>query len=185
MGVVLQGSRNRNEKLVQALSAVPEQRRFEDDLADEVARKLRAQAINQVRRAEEPAQFTVATPGEAGGTRLAQPPSPDNSKIALQIQVVNAHLIGKHGSSRLRALCVETRATIIRTSDGQELYSRPIRYRSSLKKLKDWAASDALLFRQELGTCSRQTAEALTGDLISHGFVTPGPRSSAPHNLGL
>jgi hypothetical protein len=185
VGAVLQGSRNRNEKLVQALDAVPEQRRFEGDLADEVARKLRAQAINQVRRTEESAQFAVATTGEAGGTRLAQPPSSDNNKIALQIQVVNAHLIGKHGSSRLRALYVETRATIIRTSDGQELYSRPIRYRSSLKKLKDWAASDALLFRQELGTCSRQTAEALTGDLISHGFVTPGPRSSAPHNLGL
>jgi hypothetical protein len=116
---------------------------------------------------------------------LAQPPSSDNSKIALQIQVVNAHLIGKHGSSRLRALCVETRATIIRISDGQELYSRPIRYRSSLKKLKDWAASDALLFRQELGACSRQTAEALAGDLISHGFVTPGPGSSNPNHLGL
>ncbi len=183
--VVLQGSRNRNEKLVQALDAVPEQRRFEGDLADEVARRVRAQAINQVRRTEEPAQFAVATPGEAGGTRLAQPPSSGNSKIALQIQVVNAHLIGKHGSSRLRALCVETRATIIRTSDGQELFSRPIRYRSSLKKLKDWAASDALLFRQELGACSRQTAEALTGDLISHGFVTPGPGSSSPHHLGL
>jgi hypothetical protein len=185
VGVVLQGSRNRNEKLLQALDAVPEQRHFEGDLADEVARRLRAQAINQVRRAEEPAQFAVATPGEAGATELAQPPSSDNRKIALQIQVVNAHLIGKHGNSRLRALCVEIRATIIRTSDGQELYSRPLRYRSSLKKLKDWAASDALLFRQELGACSRQTAEALTADLISHGFVTPGPGSSAPNHLGL
>ena len=185
VGAVLNTSRNRTEKLVQTLDAVPEQKRFEGDLADEVARRLRAQAINQVRRMEEPLRFAVAVPGDASGTGLAQPPSSNDSKIALQIHVVNARLIGKHGSSRLRALCVETRATIIRTSDGQELYSRPIRYRSSSKKLQDWAASDGLLFRQELGACSRQTAEALTGDLIRHGFVTQGPGSSDPNHPGL
>jgi len=185
VGAVLQGSRNRTAKLVQALDAVPEQRRFEGDLADEVARRLRARAINQVRRTEEPPQFAIATPGEAGETGSAQPPASVNSKIALQIQVVNARLIGKHGSSRSRALCVEIRASIIRTSDGQELYSRPIHYRSSSKKLKDWAGSDALLFRRELGACSRQTAEVLTGELIRHGFVTQGPGSSSPSHLGL
>jgi hypothetical protein len=180
VGAVLNTSRNKTEKLAQALDTVPEQKHFEGDLADEVARRLRAQVINQVRRTEEPLRFAVATPGDAGGTGSAQPPSSKDSKIALQIQVVNARLIGKRGSSRLRALCVETRATIIRTSDGQELYSRPIRYRSSSKKLKDWAASDGLLFRQELGACSRQTAEALTDDLIRHGFVTQGLGSSVP-----
>ena len=185
VGVVLQGSRSRTAKLVQALDAVPEQRRFEGDLADEVARRLRAQAINQVRRTEEPPQFAIATPSEAGGTGSAQPPASDNSKIALQIQVVNARLIGKHGSSRSRALCVDIRATVIRTSDGQELYSRPIRYRSSPRKLKDWAGSDALLFRQELGACSQQTAEVLTGELIKYGFVTQGPSSYSPSHLGL
>jgi hypothetical protein len=185
VGVVLQGSRNRTSKLVQALDAVPEQRRFEGDLADEVARRLRAQAINQVRRTEEPPQFAIAIPGEAGGAGSAHPPASADSKIALQIQVVNARLIGKHGSSRSRALCVEIRATIIRTSDGQGLYSRPIRYRSSSRKLEDWAGSDALLFRQELGACTRQTAEVLTGELISHGFVTQGPGSSPTNRLGL
>ena len=179
VGAVLNTSRNKTEKLVQALDAVPEQKRFEGHLADEIARRLRSQAINQVRRMEEPLRFAVGAPGDGSGTGSAHPSSFNDSKIALQIQVVNAHLVGKHGSSRLRALCVETRATIIRTSDGQELYSRPIRYRSSSKKLKDWAASDGLLFRQELGACSRQTAEALTGDLIRHGFVTQGPGSSA------
>jgi hypothetical protein len=185
VGVVLQSSRNRTEKVIQALDAVPEQRRFEGDLADEVARRLRAQAINQVRRTEEPPQFAISIPGEAGGTGSAQPPASADSKIALQLQVVNARLIGKHGSSRTRALCVDIRATVIRTSDGQELYSRPIRYRSSSRKLKDWAGSDALLFRQELGACSRQTAEVLTGELIRRGFVTPGPSSSSPSHLGL
>jgi hypothetical protein len=185
VGAVLNTSRNKTEKLVQALDAVPEQKRLEGNLADEVARRLRAQAINQVRRMEEPLRFAVVAPGDASGTGSAQPPSSNDSKIALQIQVVNARLIGKHGSSHLRALCVETRATIIRTSDGQELYSLPIRYRSSSKKLKDWAASDGLLLRQELGACSWQTAEALTGDLIRHGFVTQGPGSSDPNHLGL
>jgi hypothetical protein len=185
VGVVLQGSRSRTAKLVQTLDAVPEQRRFEGDLADEVARRLRAQAINQVRRTEEPPQFAIATPGDPGRTDSVPSPASDNSKIALQLQVVNACLIGKHASSRSRALCVEIRATVIRTSDGQELYSRPIRYRSSPRKLKDWAGSDALLFRQELGACSQQTAEVLTGELIKYGFVTQGPSSSSPSHLGL
>jgi hypothetical protein len=184
VGAVVQGSRSRTAKLIQALDAVPEQRHFEGDLADEVARRLRAQAINQVRSTEEPPRFAIATLGEAGETGSAQAPASDNSKIALQIQVVNARLIGKHGSSRSRALCVEIRATVIRTSDGQELYSRPIRYRSSPRRLKDWAGSDALLFRQELGACSRQTAEVLTGELIGHGFVTQGPGSTVQSHLG-
>ena len=185
VGAVLNTSRNKTEKLAQALDAVPEHKRFEGDLADEVARRLRSQAINQVRRTEEPPQFAIATPGGAGGTAPAQPPASNNSEIALQLQVVNARLIGRHGSSRSRALCVEIRATVIRISDGQELYSRPIRYRSSLRKLKDWAGSDALLFRQELGACTRQSAEALTDDLIRHGFVTQSPGSSSTSHLGL
>ena len=41
VGAVLNTSRNRTEKLVLSLDAVPEQRHFEGDLADEVARRLR------------------------------------------------------------------------------------------------------------------------------------------------
>ena len=69
-------------------------------------------------------------------------------------------------------MLVEVQATIFRTSDGQELYSRPIRYLSSAKRLKDWAASDALLFRRELEACSRRAAQALVSDLVTRGFVT-------------
>jgi len=185
VGAVLQGSRNRTEKVIKALDAVPEQRHFEDALADEVARQLRTQAINQVRRTEEPPQFAIAIPGDAERSGSVLSPAPDNNKIALQLQVVNARLIGKHAGSHSRALCVYIRATVIRTSDGQELYSRPIRYRSASRKLKDWVGSDALLFRQELGACSRQSAEVLTGELIKHGFVTQGPSSSSPSHLGL
>jgi hypothetical protein len=179
-GAVLKTSRNRTEKLVQALDTVPDRRHFQSDLADEVARRLRSQVINPVRRPEEALRFALATPFETSGAASAQPPASPNSNLALQIQVVNAQLVGKRGSSRSRALCVEIHATIIRSSDGQELYSRPFRYRSSPKRLKDWAASDARLFRQELGACSRQAAEVLTVELIRRGFVTQGRGSSAP-----
>ena len=75
VGVVLQGSRNRTEKLVQALDAVPEQRHFEGDLADEVARQLRAQAINQVRRTEEPAAVRNCNSRRSRRDRLGTTPS--------------------------------------------------------------------------------------------------------------
>jgi hypothetical protein len=163
---------DRTEKVAQTLDALPEQRRFADELADEVARRLRSRVINQVQRLEESPAFAFALPGDTPPTAAAGAQAATNSPLALHLQVVNASLSGKHASSRSRAFCAEIRATIIRTSDGQELYSRPILYRSSLKKLKDWAASDAKAFRQELEACSQRTAEALTDELIGRGFVT-------------
>jgi hypothetical protein len=71
------------------------------------------------------------------------------------------------------SLAVDVQATILRASDGQEIYSRPIHYCSFAKPIKDWAAADAKLFRKELEASSRETAEALALDLIGHGFVTP------------
>ena len=91
----------------------------------------------------------------------------------MEIQVLSTRLVGKHSNSSSRAVLVDIKVTVYRTSDGQEIYSRPIQYRSSAKRLKQWAASDARLFHQELDECSRRTAQALANDLITRGFVTP------------
>lgn len=178
LGAVRQRSLDKTERLGQALDAIPAQRHFAGELADEVTRCLRSQVVNPVRRPEEPLEFALTILGEVQAPGWAGPWASSTSPLALHIQLVDAKLIGKHRNSRSRALCAELKATLIRTSDGQELYFRPIVYRSATKRLKDWAASDALLFRQELDACSRQTAQALTRELIRCGFVTQG--SGAP-----
>jgi hypothetical protein len=183
VGVARLHSQDKTAKLAQALDDLPEQRHFAGKLADEVARRLRSQVVNQVRRTEGPPRFALAIPGETGAAESAALGTPTSSQLALQLQVTDSKLIGKRANSRTRALCVQMQATVIRPSDGQELYSRPIVYRSSLKALKDWAASDASQFRQELDACSRQAAEALTGELIQRGLVTPGSGSGVPNEL--
>jgi hypothetical protein len=173
VGVVRNRSRDKTDQLARALNAVTTQGQFEGNLADEVARCLQSQVVAPVRRTDEPMRFALSNLAETRGKGATEDGASTKSKTALEIQVVNTTLVGKHPNSRSRAVIVEVQATVFRTSDGQELYSRPIRYRSSEKKLKDWAASDSKLFRQELDACSRRTAQALASDLIARGFVTP------------
>jgi hypothetical protein len=172
-GVINKRSRDKSEKLETVLSAATAQAHFERDLADEVASCLQSRAADSIVRADAPLRFALSTQPEAGGPGSTGRDIPATCKTALEIQVVNTKLVGKHRNSQSRALLVEVQATVYRTSDGQELYSRSIVYRSSEKRLKDWAAFDAKQFRKELDTCSRRSAKALTSDLIRRGFVTP------------
>jgi hypothetical protein len=179
-GAVSKHSQEKTEKLIKVLNDLPEQRRLGDNVADAVARHLRSQIINPVRLAEDPARLALSATGETNppGT----PPTGVGTRhdLSLEIQVMDAALVGKHANSQVRALSVEVQATVFRTSDGQELYSRPIRYRSSSKKLKHWAAADGKLFREELNACEEQTAEALTSELLGRGFVTQAPPPLLP-----
>lgn len=181
VGAVQKHSQEKTEKLMKALHDVPEQRHFEGHVADAVARHLRSEVTNPVRRTEEAPRFALSAPGE---TRISEgPPGAGTNAshdLALEIQVIDAKLAGKHDTSQSRILSVQVQATVFRTSDGQELYSRPILYRSSPRKLKEWVASDAKLFRQELESCSEETAQALTEELLGRGFVKKVPVSSAP-----
>jgi hypothetical protein len=180
-GAMSKHSQEKTEKLIKVLNDLPEQRHLGNDVADAVARHLRSQIINPVRMAEDPARFALSTRGETNAPDSPPAGPGTNSRdLALEIQVLDAALVGKHANSQERAFCVEVQATVFRTSDGQELYSRPIRYRSSSKKLKDWAAADGKLFRDELSACEEQTAEALTAELLGHGFVTQAPVSLVP-----
>ncbi len=183
IGLVRKHSQDKTDKLVSALRAATTQWHFEGVLADEVARRLQSQVADSVKRADEPLRFALSSLAEANGTESIQAGNSAKSKTALEIQVLSTQFVGKHRLSRSRAVVVEIQATIIRTSDGQELYSCPIRYRSSEKRLKDWASSDAKLFHQELDACSRRAGEALVSDLIARGFVTPLPGSSAHKNF--
>ncbi len=166
-------SREQAEQLTRSLNDIPEQTHFDDLVADTVARRLRSQTINSVQRTDESVligltNLTPLKPQESAPSALLS-----NKGIALEIQMLDARLIPQKRHGQSMSLAVDVQATILRASDGQEIYSRPIHYCSFAKPIKDWAAADAKLFRKELEASSRETAEALALDLIGHGFVTP------------
>jgi len=187
VGALRKGPRERTEKLAMVLNEVAAQKHFERDLANELARCLHAAGVSLVQRADELTGLTVssAVAGEAGGAAATAPGTQGKPKTAMEIQVLNIELVGKHLNSKSRAVAMEMRITITRNSDGQEIYTCPIRYRGSPRKLKEWAASDARLFREELDRCSRETARALATELLARGLVSRkrNPGTAVPGQL--
>jgi len=174
-GALGKHSRDQAEKLAATLNSVAVQGHFEDRLAEAVVASLRPRVLEAVRRNEEPLTLSLAKQTGAGSAGPPPPTPATPAPNALEIEVLNTALSGKRANSSSRALTVLMRVTVIRTSDGQELYSCPVRYRSANKKLKDWAASDGQPLREELNECTRQTADALAQELIKRGFVTTKP----------
>jgi hypothetical protein len=176
-GALRKGPREQTDKLATVLNEVANRKHFEQDLADELARCLRSEGRDPITSPEERIGFSVPTTRESGGAEPEKPSTLVKATTALELQVLNTELVGKRRNSRSRAVLVEMRVTITRTSDGQEIFTCPIRYRSLSRPLKEWAASDARLFRQELDACSRETARALANELIAHELVLSQPRS--------
>jgi hypothetical protein len=104
----------------------------------------------------------------AGGYLLSQ-----GADTALEIHVQDARLAGKEGINPKLALCVEARATLLRSRDGQQLYSCPVQYRSQGRHFTEWAAHDARLFREELQKCYRDLSASMVDQLVGHGVVPP------------
>jgi len=175
VGAVRKHSREKSDNLAAVLSKIAGQGHLERDLADATARCLESQALDPVIRTGAPLEFAASGTRKANEADTAQPSTVSRCKTALGIQVITAELAGKRHNSSSRALSVEVHVTVCRTSDGQEIYSCPIRYRSASRKLEDWSASGAKLFRQELQDCSRQTAQALAQELLRRGLATPKP----------
>jgi len=172
LGTLQKHSREQAQKLAATINSLTVQGHFEEHLADVTAASLRSRVVEAVKRNQKPLALSFSAPAELAAA----------SPTAVEIEVVSTDLIGKRSGSNSRALTVQIRATVIRTSDGQELYSCPIRYRSASRKLKQWAVSDGEPLRQELEECSRQTAEALSQELIKRGFVT---RNQTPASTSL
>lgn len=94
-------------------------------------------------------------------------------ETALGISVLRAALTGEGEVNPALALCVEARATVFRPSDGVELYSWPIHYRSDKRKFTQWAADDARLFREELKRCQQQVAVAIVDQVSARQLIGP------------
>ena len=171
VGAVSRSSRERAEEYSRTLNAVTTREHLEQDLADRVAGSLQTQVADSVRRTEDPIRIASSGLGGAGPLAVAK------GTTALEIQVLSTSLVPKHRHSSSRVVVVEVQATLFRTSDGQELYSRPVQYRSSGRRLKAWAGSDARLYRLELENCLHRTAQAVVNDLVTNRLVTPLPAS--------
>jgi hypothetical protein len=171
------------------LSQAANETRPHQELAVQVAQQLAPQTSQPVMLVRQPlppgaeedaelmqyiAHGTLAslTGGQtAGGYLLSQ-----GADTALEIHVENAMLAGKEGINPKLALCVEARATLLRSRDGQQLYSCPVQYRSQGRHFTEWAAHDARLFREELQKCYRDLSASMVDQLVSCGVVPPEGR---------
>ena len=168
------------------LSEAANQTRPHEALAFQVAQQLGPRTSQPVMLVKEPlgpdTEPDAALPrgvshGKAAGlpqgrTAVSYPVS-QGADTALEIHVQNATLAGNEGINPKLALCVEARATLLRSRDGQQLYSCPVQYRSQGRKFTAWAADDAKLFRQELRKCYRDLAAAMVDQLVARGLVPP------------
>jgi len=172
------------------LSEAARENRPHEALAAQVAQQLAPQTSEQVilvRQALPPgaqgdvelmhcaARGTLAllTGVQAAGDYLVG----QGAETSLEIHVENARLAGKEGINPRLALCVEARATLLRSRDSQQLYSCPVQYRSRARHFKTWAARDAKLFREELQNCYRDISASIVDQLVKRGVV---PLSDKP-----
>ena len=97
----------------------------------------------------------------------------DRANLAVQVHLANAALACKRGANSPLSVCINAKVTLLRASDGQELYSFPIRYCGAGRSFKDWSANDARLFRQELDNCYSQLSDAIVAEIESQQIIAP------------
>ena len=147
-------------------------------LANEVARRLVPETSASVVLVSEPLSLRGPSrePGEAQLLKVSAIGKPDRSHAGgtvLEIEVLDARLAGKPGVNSRLSLSLEAQATLRRKSDGQELYSCPVQYRSAARTFKAWAAQDAHLFREEWELANREMGGAIADHLVARGLVPP------------
>ena len=105
---------------------------------------------------------------------VSQPPG-----TVLQIHVEQAALTGPEGVNPKVAFCIEAQATLVRSCDGRQLGSWPVKYRSERRKFTAWAANDARLFQAEQQQCWRELGSTIVDQLVARGLVPPDRRPQA------
>jgi hypothetical protein len=149
------------------LTAACREARPHEELATQVAQCLEPHSALPVVLVSQPLRGKEDFQPRASG-------SPDN---ILEIRILSASLKGRDGINPPLALCVEAQATLLRASDGQELYSCSLRYRSDERKFADWGTDNARAFRSEMNKCHRELGRAIVNQLEDRKLIAP---SSAP-----
>jgi len=168
------------------LSAAANETRPHEELAVQVVQQLAPQTSQRVMLVRQPlppgaeedaalmpcaARGTLA--GLTGGHTASGYLLSQGANTAVEIHVEEARLVGKEGINPRLALCVEARATVLRSRDGQQLYSCPVQYRSQGRHFTEWAADDARLFREELQKCYHDLSTIMVKQLVNRGVVPP------------
>lgn len=91
---------------------------------------------------------------------------------ALEIHVTRAVLKG-NGVNPPLAIHLEATATLRRTTDGQTLYSCPVRYQGKPRKFTEWADHDAKLFREEVARCHQELGQSIVTQLVARKVLPP------------
>jgi len=91
----------------------------------------------------------------------------------VEVHVRHAGLTGGDGVNPSFAFEARARVRVFRTSDGREIYSFPVYYRSQGRHYTEWAANDARLFREELERCYRQMSRSISEQLVTRHLVAP------------
>ena len=92
---------------------------------------------------------------------------------ALEIHVTRAVLKGNGGVNPPLALHLEATATLRRTSDGQTLYSCPVRYQGRARKFTEWSDNDAKLLREEMDRGHQELGQAIVTQLVARKVLPP------------
>jgi hypothetical protein len=164
----ISGLTTRQFKAAEAnLTAACREARPHEELATQVAQCLEPHSALPVVLVSQPLR----------GKEDVQPRAIGSSDNILEIRILSASLKGRDGINPPLALCVEAQAALLRASDGQELYSCSLRYRSDERKFADWGTDNARAFRSEMNKCHRELGRAIVNQLEDRKLIAP---SSAP-----
>ena len=92
---------------------------------------------------------------------------------ALEIHVTTAVLKGDGDINPPLTLHLGAIATVLRTSDGQALYSCPVSYKGRARKFTEWADYDAKLLREEVTCCHQELSQTIVTQLVARKVLPP------------
>jgi hypothetical protein len=190
-GLLRRHSTEELESAQRNLKAVARRLQPHQVLAGDIARALGKEISQPVLLADEP----FARPGTTDPALVKcsyQPTQPQpitaqagparlkgfGTGSGVEVNLVEVRLAQLPGLRSRLALWVDAQVTLFRKSDGQELYSFPISYRSASKPLKAWAAGNSENFRRELTNCCQEMGVAVAETLVSCGLVAPRPSAT-------
>jgi hypothetical protein len=164
---------------------------LQENLASDIARTLAPQTAQPIILRKLPSASGEGSPtgdliriSNVGDVALDGRAMQMRPQSALEVRVTKVELSGNHGNKRQPSLSLEAKITLLRTGDGQELFTWPVRYSSAPRHIGAWSANAGAQVEQELRQCSRQIAEAIVGQLLREGCVLPGrmPASAIAKN---
>ena len=87
-------------------------------------------------------------------------------ETVLELNVKDGGFKEGKGKNPLTALFMKVHTRLIRTTDGEEIYSREFEYKSPKHNSADWLNSDAQLLCEEIDTCFKELPKQIVEELF-------------------